>query len=62
VPAVLGLVADAPDHAVLLEELPYPRTHYETEVRVPIRLSGDELEEVLLRHHRDVRILSVEVG
>src|SRR5215216_555175 len=60
-PPIIALVADSPDHAVLLDELPNPRSHRETEVRVPLRFSGDELEEARLRHHRDVRILRLQM-
>src|SRR5918993_1456164 len=60
-PPSLTFVADTPDHAVLLDELPNPRSHRQTEVRVPFRFSGDELEEARLRHHRDVRILRLQM-
>src|SRR5918994_6585737 len=61
VPPILTFVADTPDHAVLLDKLPNPRSHRETEVRVPFRFSGDEFEEARLRHHRDVRILRLQM-
>src|SRR5215210_936460 len=62
VPAVLRLVADAPDHTVLLDQLPHPRAHNEPEVRVALRLPGDELEEARLGHHRDVRVLRLQAA
>src|SRR5829696_313517 len=60
-PPILTFVADTPDHAVLLDELPNPRSHREAEVRVPFRFSGNELEEARLWHHRDVRILRLQM-
>src|SRR3712207_1902521 len=54
-PPTLALVADAPHNAVLLNELPYPRSHREMEVRISFRFPGDELQKARLRHHRDVR-------
>src|SRR5215216_6948179 len=60
-PPILTFVADSPDHAFLLDELPNPRSHRQTEVRVLSRFFGDELEEAPLRHHRDVRILRLQM-
>src|SRR3712207_1635130 len=62
VPAVLRLVADAPDHTVVLEELAHPRPHNEPEIRIALRLPGDELEEACLGHHRDVGKLRLEAA
>src|SRR5947209_10116877 len=41
--AVVPLVADAPDHAVFLDQFPYPGTHHQPEVRVALGLFGNEL-------------------
>src|SRR5215207_3296338 len=51
VPAVPSPVAHAPHYPVLFEELLHPAPHNETEVRVALRLLGDELQKARLGHH-----------